>query len=36
VRAVTNGQGVMLSFKGMLTVDQIHAVAEFVHQSAGT
>jgi cytochrome c6 len=35
VSAVTNGQGVMLSFGGMLAADQIQAVAEFVSQSAG-
>ena len=35
VSAVTNGKGVMLSFRGMLTADQIQAVSEFVGQSAG-
>ncbi len=35
VDAVTNGGGVMLSFKGTLSVDQIQAVAEFVSQNAG-
>jgi mono/diheme cytochrome c family protein len=36
VSAVTNGQGEMFSFNGLLTADQIHTVAEFVNQSAGT
>jgi cytochrome c551/c552 len=35
VSAVTDGQGVMLSFGGMLTADQIQAAAEFVSRSAG-
>jgi len=35
IDAVTNGQGVMLSFEGKLSVDQIQAVADFVSRSAG-
>lgn len=35
VSAVTDGQGVMLSFKGELTADQIQTLAEFVGKHAG-
>ncbi len=35
IDAVTNGQGVMLSFQGKLSVSQIDAVADFVSQNAG-
>jgi mono/diheme cytochrome c family protein len=35
VSAVTNGSGVMLSFKGTLSAAQIQAVADFVSQNAG-
>jgi mono/diheme cytochrome c family protein len=35
IERVTNGKGVMPSFKGQLTEAEIRAVAEFVGQSAG-
>ena len=35
IERVTNGKGVMPSFKGQLTAAEIHAVAEFVSTSSG-
>ena len=35
IERVTNGSGVMPSFKGQLTEEQIRTVAEYVSQSAG-